>query len=105
MKPKRVARVPSGIPKGCFLLLGGAWGLTLATPRGSLSPQGSIFEAQWSQKWVPLIGVRHLGMILELPGSIWGAILDPFSGIFGTSFVDFLVSCFCCVFGGSLQCF
>ena len=97
------ARMPSGIQKGSFLLPGGAWGLTLATPRGSLSPQGSIFEAQWSQKWVPPMGVRHLGTILELPGWIWGAVLDPFSGIFGNFFVDFRVSFFCCVFGGSLQ--
>ena len=49
------------------------------------------------------MGVKHLGIILELPGSILGAILDTFSGIFGTFFVDLLVTFFCCVLGGSLQ--
>ena len=44
LNAERAARVPSGIQKGCFLLPGRAWGLTLATPRGSLSPQGFIFE-------------------------------------------------------------
>ena len=89
LNAKMAARVPSGIQKGSFLLPGGAWGLTLATPRGSLSPQGSIFEAQWSQKWVPPMGGRHLGTILELPGSIWGAILVSFWCRFGHLFCRF----------------
>ena len=82
LNSKKAANVPSGIHKRGFLLSWGAWRLTLATPRGSLSPQGSIFEPQWSQKWVRLIGVRHLGMILELPGWIWGAVLHVFLATF-----------------------
>ena len=84
-----VQKVASSLQKGCFLMPGEAWGLTLATPQGSLSPQESTFEPQWSEKWVPPIGVRHLGIIFDFPEWIWGTILDSFSSIFGNFFRRF----------------
>ena len=53
------------------------WG----TPRVALGVERVTWEPEGLPKWVPPMGVRYLGTILELPGWILGAILGLFLGV------------------------
>ena len=79
-------------------MLGGAWRVGLGTLWGTLGGKGVTWEPDVLPKWVPPMPVRHLGTILELPGSIRGANLVSFWCLFGHLFVKFSVAFFIAFF-------
>ena len=64
-----------------------------------MGPRGIVFEPGGSPKWVGSMGVGRPGLILELPGVIWGACWVHFGVLLGSSFGTFSRCVFDFVFG------